>query len=58
MKRLCETQYIYTPWSARCQWFMLIIPATWEVEIRRIVVPDQPREKSFRDPRSMEKRWA
>jgi hypothetical protein len=32
------------------QWFMPVIPATQEAEIRRISVRSQPRENSSRDP--------
>jgi hypothetical protein len=27
----------------RCQWLMPIMLATWEVELRRMAVPSQPR---------------
>jgi hypothetical protein len=37
------------------QWLMPIIPATWEVEIRRIVVPRQPRQKGSRTPSEITK---
>jgi hypothetical protein len=36
--------------TARCWWFTPVILATWEVEIRRIVVQSQPRANSSRDP--------
>jgi hypothetical protein len=29
-------------YSARCWWLMLVILATWEVDIQRIVVQGQP----------------
>jgi hypothetical protein len=40
---------------AGCQWLTPVILATWEAEIRRIVVPGQTQEKSLRDPSQQKK---
>jgi hypothetical protein len=32
------------------QWFVPIIPASWEAEIRRITVQGQPRKKVSKTP--------
>jgi hypothetical protein len=41
--------------AAGCQWLTPVILATWEAEIRRIVVPGQTQEKSLRDPSQQKK---
>jgi hypothetical protein len=35
-----------------------VILATWEADIRRIVVPDQPKPKVQKTPISINKSWA
>jgi hypothetical protein len=42
----------------RCWWLMPINIATWEDEIGRIMVPDQPDQKSLQEPISVGKSWA
>jgi hypothetical protein len=36
--------------TVRHQWLMLIIPATWEAEIRRILVQGQPMQMVYKTP--------
>jgi hypothetical protein len=36
--------------EARCWWLTPVIPATWEAEIRRIEVQDQPRKIAQESP--------
>jgi hypothetical protein len=40
------------------RWYTLVISATWEVKIGRIMAPDQPGQKSLRDPISINKTGA
>jgi hypothetical protein len=36
--------------KARHQWLMPVVLASWEAEIRRITVQDQPRTNNSQDP--------
>jgi hypothetical protein len=39
-----EISWLKLKCTARCWWLMLIILATWEAEIRKIILPSQPRQ--------------
>jgi hypothetical protein len=44
LKYIKNIQHLKTNKTARHQWLVSIILATWEAKIWRIVVPGQPRE--------------
>jgi hypothetical protein len=50
MKYLSETRLEKDVNSAGLQWLTPVNLTTWEPEIRRIVVQDQPRQKCSQDP--------